>query len=98
MTGAGEDAGRVGTGKLRELGEKRGLRAVPLSRVRPRVSLVRGQALESPWWWSSKGPHCLPVHQPRDSCAPLFPSFSSLLSTLGVGKKGRNRENGRGEG
>lgn len=62
MTGAGEDAGSVGTGKLRELGEKRGLRAVPLSRVRPRVSLVRGQALESPWWWSSKGPHCLPVH------------------------------------
>lgn len=98
MTGAGEDVGSVGTGKLRELGEKRGLRAVPLSRVRPRVSLVRGQALESPWWWRSKGPHCLPVHQPRGSCASLFPSFSSLLSTLGVGKKGRNRENGRGEG
>lgn len=48
MTGAGEDVGSVGTGKLRELGEKRGLRAVPLRGVRPRVSLVRGQALESP--------------------------------------------------
>ena len=86
------------TGKLRELGVRRGLRAVQLSRVRPTVSQVRGQALESPWRWGSKGPHCLPLHQPRDSCAPLFPSFSSLLSTLRGGKKGRKRENGRGEG